>query len=449
MSFADFIKNDNKSIIWGLLQEGGIFNDIPNNMFDTVKRLFESSILSMKPEFDIFFDKNDEGDEDYDKKASEMIINSNKTVIKKMIHEISKFKKPQQQIQVPRVMNPITLQQQQQQQQQHQNSSNFLPIPPRFDTSSSRDMNKAVGKKPKIEEIYRADDLQKNRMSELESRMKEKQQEMDSMLHNKKPENIDFSDNKLNDNKLASDEMEKLLAEALSSRNQELKMLALNNDEIVSKTAEEWITGSSDPVTKAVNTSIAVKRANEVKRPLQTNTNALPSTQKKNVSFNEQQNEKILYEKEEKSNEYTESLDGNSYTNMNDSKIESKMENSELSFLSKLKVKNNTSDPLLVSNSKKSNTFIPLDDYNTDLNHDDDDADTDNNAIASDNHKPGMYIYVNEKTRGTTDAGDYHKFENSIEKLKNDVETIKNNQEKILELLMRITTMTTNTTLDN
>ena len=58
MSFSDFIKNDNKSIIWGLLQEGGVFNDIPNNMFENVKKLFESSILSMKPEFDIFFDKN-------------------------------------------------------------------------------------------------------------------------------------------------------------------------------------------------------------------------------------------------------------------------------------------------------------------------------------------------------------------------------------------------------
>ena len=82
MSFTDFTKNENKSIIWGLLQEGGVFNDIPNNYFDNIKRLFESSILSMKSEFDIFFDKNDEGDDDYDKKASEMIVNSNKAVIK-------------------------------------------------------------------------------------------------------------------------------------------------------------------------------------------------------------------------------------------------------------------------------------------------------------------------------------------------------------------------------
>ena len=57
MSFTDFTKTDNKSIIWGLLQEGGVFNDIPNNRFENVKQLFEVSILSMKKEFDIFLIK--------------------------------------------------------------------------------------------------------------------------------------------------------------------------------------------------------------------------------------------------------------------------------------------------------------------------------------------------------------------------------------------------------
>ena len=33
MSFAYFTNSENKSIIWGLLQEGGIFNDIPNSYF--------------------------------------------------------------------------------------------------------------------------------------------------------------------------------------------------------------------------------------------------------------------------------------------------------------------------------------------------------------------------------------------------------------------------------
>ena len=131
MSFTNFTSNENKSIIWGLLQEGGVFNDIPNSYFENIKRHFEMSILSMKPEFDIFFDKNDEGDEDYDKKASEMIVNSNKAVIKKMINELGKFKKPQQRSQQqPAHQQPVH---QPPSSQLQPLLSSALPIQPRFD----------------------------------------------------------------------------------------------------------------------------------------------------------------------------------------------------------------------------------------------------------------------------------------------------------------------------
>ena len=388
------------------MQEGGVFNDIPNNMFDNVKRLFESSILSMKPEFDIFFDKNDEGDDDYDKKASDMIINSNKTVIKKMIEEIKKFKNPNPNPNLNQNLNvkmPI--------QQQH---SQMLHIPPRFDMNSTRDKNNINntnsgnnaninnaninnGKKPKIEEIYRADDLQKSRMSELELRLKEKQQEMDLMLNNKKPESIDFSDTKLNDNKLASDEMERLLSEALSSRNRELEIISMNTNDASSKIAEEWITGSNDPVTNAVNASITMKRSNDIKRPVEKINTVPASTSKKNVSFNENHNEEISisisipYEKET-----------------------SDQENNNLSFLSKLKVKNAVTDSLTHT--------ISLDDYNAESNDD---------AI----EYPGMHMYTIEKTRGATGAGDYEKLYTTIQQMQNDIDLVKKTQEKILELL--------------
>lgn len=405
MSFNDFIKNDNKSIIWGLLQEGGVFNDIPNNMFDNVKRLFESSILSMKPEFDVFFDKNDEGDDDYDKKASDMIINSNKTVIKKMIEEIKKFKHPNVN-QNSNMKLPI-----------QQQPSQMLHVPPRFDMNPTRDTNKigsgsGGGKKPKIEEIYRADDLQKNRMSELEIRLKEKQQEMDLMLNNKKPESIDFSDSKLNDNKLASDEMERLLAEALSSRNRELEIISMNTNDVSSKVAEEWITGSTDPVAKAVNASINIKRSNDIKRPIEKINTAPASIPKKNVSFNENHNEQITIPYEKETNEKE--------TNDN--------ENTNLSFLSKLKVKNPVAD-------SQTHT-ISLDDYNAESNDDNNyhsvGNDDDNNA--ADDHI-GMRMYTIEKPRGATGAGDYEKLYNTIQQMQNDIDLVKKTQEQILELL--------------
>lgn len=422
MSFINFTSNENKSIIWGLLQEGGIFNDIPNSYFDNIKRLFEQSITSMKPEFDVFFDKNDEGDEGYDKKASEMIINSNKAVIKKMMIEMGKFKKPQQ---VPQQVP------QQAQHQRLQQVSQQLPIPPRFGmTPESSKMIDARGggggKKQKIEEIYRADDLQKHRMSELEVRLKEKQEEMDTMLNTKKPTNIDFSDNGINDNKLASDEMDKLLAQALSSRQRELEQLVVNtNNDNNTKIAEEWITGSNDPVAKALNDSIAIKQSHNIKRPSgkpsQTSTtNTTSTTHKKNVSFSEENNEEIIYDKDVTSRaiEDTASTITNEHDNM--------------SFFSKLKrTSNSTNEVLNVSNvSNISHTFydntIPLDDFMTEYD------DESEGCRANDNN---IYITAREKTRDVIDSRDYAKLDEKINIMQNSIDSIKQTQDRILELL--------------
>lgn len=402
MSFIDFTKNENKSIIWGLLQEGGIFNDIPNNYFENIKRIFEMSILSMKPEFDIFFDKNDEGDDDYDKKASEMIVNSNKAVIKKMMNELAKFKK------VPQQQPP------QQQQQHHkvlQTPSATLPIPPRFGITPESSKNidsRGNGKKPKLEEIYRADDLQNHRMTELESRLKEKQEEMDSMLHNKKPTSIDFSDTKLNDNKLASDEMEKLIAQALSSRQRELEQLSTNINKDDSKHAEEWISGSSDPVTSALNASIAVKRSHEIKRP--TDQNSIIN--KKNVSFNEGNNEEISYDKE--------GLTSAETFTQNDTLHNTPRDNQQLSFLSKLKRTN------MMNRSISNVDTIPLDDFMTEYEED--------GASGDDT----IQLFIDEKPRDVRDSREYDKLDEKINKIQTYLETVKHTQDKILELLEKI-----------
>jgi hypothetical protein len=211
--------------------------------------------------------------------------------------------------------------------------------------------------------------------------------------------------------------MERLLSEALSSRNRELEIISMNTNDTSSKIAEEWITGSNDPVTNAVNASISIKRSNDIKRPLEkmninhssssssssvsSSSSSLASLhQKKNVSFNENHNEEISisipYEKET-----------------------DEQENNNLSFLSKLKVKNETTDSLTHT--------ITLDDYNAESNDDVDDDDA--------NEYHGMHIYTTKKTRGATDAGDYDKFNLKIHKMQNDIDLIKKTQEKILELL--------------
>jgi hypothetical protein len=299
--------------------------------------------------------------------------------------------------------------------------------------------SRGIGKKPKIEEIYRADDLQNHRMSELEVRLKEKQEEMDSMLNNKKPTNIDFSDNKLNDNKLASDEMEKLLAHALSSRQRELEQLTLITDKDVSKNAEEWITGSNDPVANALNASIAIKRSHDIKRP--TEQNYIIS--KKNVSFNEENNEEILYDKDminsttETTVKYNDNRDNDNRDNDNrdndnrdndnrdndnrdnDNRDNDNRDNDKLSFLSKLKRTN------VGKYGESGIDSIPLDDFMTDY-----DADGDGDGYN------GMHLFVNEKTRDTIDSREYVKLDEKINKIQNYIESIKQTQDRILELLV-------------
>lgn len=312
MSFSEFTNNKNKGALWGLLQEGGIFNNIPASMFQNVKHIFEMSIASMKSEFDLFFDKNDEGDHDYDKKASEMIINSNKSVIKKVIDEVNRIKMQNE--------NSMKAAQAAQMRGQLQQANGFKPVAPA--------PAPVQVKKPKIEEIYRADDIKKTRMSELEIRLKEKQAEMDNMLNNKKPEYIDFSDKALGinkesdlyDKKLAGDEMERLLAQALASRERELEKLNIDVGSY-SKGGNGGNGGNNDGTDIPVN-KIVMKRPRE----------------SKNVTFNDADNTKVEYESQDSEDH---KMEGIHKHNNNGSHNDNDNDNDEntLSFFSKLKTK--------------------------------------------------------------------------------------------------------------
>jgi hypothetical protein len=404
MSFSEFTNNKNKGVLWGLLQEGGVFNNIPSNMFQNVKNIFEMSIISMKPDFDLFFDKNDEGDDDYDKKATEMIINSNKLVIKKVIEQVNKIKMQNEnnvkQMQM-RAQPQAQIQGQSQIQIREQGQQNTRPIA----------MIPTSTKKPKIEEIYRADDIKKTRMSELEIRLKEKQTEMDNMLNNKKPDQIDFSDKALGinkesdlyDKKLASDEMERLLAETLASRERELEKLNIDSGSYNKNAGND----SGDiPVNKIV-----------MKRPRES----------KNVTFSDADNTKVEYENEENENHESEN-------NSN--------EENALSFFSKLKLKREDSDKKSIS--------IPLDDIMN--NRSDDENDTENEGMQlriQEMSNFGMNREMGERremretieiieTREVQQMREMQKYiilEQKIEQIQNNMNEIKKNQELILSIL--------------
>ena len=392
MSFYEFTKNENKSIIWGLLHEGGVFRDLPNTQVDNVKKQFENTIQSMKPDFDLFFDQNDEGDDDYEQKASEMITNSNKAVIRKMVEQIGALKPKK----------PINIRQTPEQRVAPVN----LPVPPRFGGGGGGGSVSANGmptKKPKIEEIYRADDLQKNRMSELEIRLKEKQSEMDNMLNNKKPDNIDFTDKSITDDKLSSNEMERLLAEALSSREREL-------DKLIPSPVDK----SNKPESIASSVRGAVP-----KRPQE--------SMKKNVSFNETENEEIVYSKDVNMgaevnggmNEYLDTNVGNEDENGN---------SGGLSFLSKLKKSSGDVKPPS-SHIQYSYNTVTLDDIMAAGGMEEDEGDE------RDDPNLEMRIYERRKTDEMASAGESHKLNEKINIIQNEIQDIRRIQDRILNLL--------------
>uniref|UniRef100_A0A6C0EXQ0 Uncharacterized protein n=1 Tax=viral metagenome TaxID=1070528 RepID=A0A6C0EXQ0_9ZZZZ len=392
MSFYQFTKNENKSIIWGLLHDGGVFKDLPNSHVDNVKKQFENTILSMKPEFDLFFDKNDEGDEGYEQKASEMITNSNKAVIRKMVEQISvlKVKRPVEVRQPPPAQIVAAVN---------------LPVPPRFGGGGGGAMIAGTPtKKPKIEEIYRAGDLQKNRMSELEIRLKEKQSEMDNMLNNKKPENIDFTDKSVTDDKLSSNEMDRLLAEALSSRSRELDTLVPSQ-------------GDNSKMPESVASSVRIATS---KRPQE--------SVKKNVSFNDTENEQIVYSNDvnigAEVNEYVVST-GYVY-NIGDG--DENMNENGLSFLSKLKKAPGDAPPQS-SHTKYVYNTTPLDDIMA--------AGTMEDEEEGDDPKLEMRIFERRRTDETASAGESHKLNEKINIIQNELQDIKRIQDRILSILER------------
>jgi hypothetical protein len=417
MSFSEFTNNKNKGVLWGLLQEGGVFNNIPSSMFQNVKNIFEMSILSMKPDFDLFFDKNDEGDDNYDKKAADMIINSNKSVIKKVIHEVNKIKAHNENI-----MKQAQAAQATQAAQAAQATQMHVPVEQNIKQIG---MIPASTKKPKIEEIYRADDIKKTRMSELEIRLKEKQAEMDNMLNNKKPEHIDFSDKALGinkesdlyDKKLAGDEMERLLAETLASRERELDKLNIDAGSYSKNGGSSNVDKDSTPIP--VN-KIVMKRPRE----------------SKSVTFNDADNTKVEYDNQENGNENMNDETENNHSN----------EDNTMSFFSKLKLKHSGSTG-----------SIPLDDIMNSQNNDDENNDDDDihnhknhNFNSMINEQDGIKLRIQEmnedfgETRETREMREmkqiremqkYIILEQKIQEIQNNMNDIKKNQELILSIL--------------
>ena len=228
-----FSGNENKALLWSVLHGGGKFVGIPDSQVATIKEMFESTIHNIG-----------EHCRRLNQPVNLNAINKEAVVI------------------ICKKIEAIKMQQQSQQQQSRQQQQIY---------------QKKQQQIPQLETIYRAEDVQKERQNAFQAEFKKKEEEMSSILKLKKPEEINFTDDVYD--KPIGDDMERLLAEALASRERELEQIkniafhtpesdsshvASNSNSNSNKNKEQFVTykmANTDTTEKERGVSVNVKES--------------------------------------------------------------------------------------------------------------------------------------------------------------------------------------------
>lgn len=183
-TISSFITNENKALLWSVLHGSGKFTGIPDKHLHNVKEMFEITIREMSEHYRRLNQPID-------------LNNMNKEAVVVICNKIMQL---QQQLQ-PQLQHNFS-------NQNHHTQQNY---------------QKKQQQIPQLETIYKAEDLQKERQNIFQNEFKKKEEEMSSILKLKKPEEINFTDDVYD--KPIGDDMERLLAEALASRERELEQI--------------------------------------------------------------------------------------------------------------------------------------------------------------------------------------------------------------------------------
>ena len=181
--FMEFISNNNKGLIWGLLQESNVFDGIENENFARIQTIFEDTISNV-----------------HRSNTNLSLLEKNKlamnTLIKKINDEKSKPKKS-------------------------------------------------------IQMVYRAEDIQNKREQEFNVKLKEQQDNLNKMINPTKPKAMSFSDETINEDKPIGDDMDRLIAERLATRERELEIPQ------ITKETEQWLNNNREVKLKIENKSVS------------------------------------------------------------------------------------------------------------------------------------------------------------------------------------------------
>jgi hypothetical protein len=160
-SVSKFKSNQNKGIIWALLNEHNVFNGIDNKYVTSIKAEFDTKIDLISNTIS----------------TTDTLVTLNKKVISEMMNEMSKYKIQGQSIQGGVITIPIT-----------------------------------------------SAEAQLQKQTLFQKNLETKQSEFDTLINKPKPTTIDFADNNGQD-KPNSSEMERKLAETIAWREKELKVV--------------------------------------------------------------------------------------------------------------------------------------------------------------------------------------------------------------------------------
>jgi hypothetical protein len=190
----DFLGNENKSLLWSVLQESDVFQNIPNNRFDDIRATFDKVLNNYNQNVDSSSIKQD-------------MVSMNKEVI-------------------PILLNKIN--------------------------SISTSTSAVKSSQKKIEVVYRAEDMRvedvhKKRAEEFNTKIQEQQTNMNDLLQPKKPKEVSFADNK--EDKPLGGDMERLIQDMLTSRERELETISATQGDI--NDAKKWI-GTSETTEKKI-----------------------------------------------------------------------------------------------------------------------------------------------------------------------------------------------------
>jgi hypothetical protein len=159
--------NANKALLWSLLTEERVFAGLSDSSLQPVMTLFETAIHTTINSY-----AQETSSSEKQNSSPQIVLSTlNKEVIKRVMSEMAQYKPP-----------------------------STTPI-------------------------YKSTDIQEARIRDITSKVKVLEDDMNSLLVLKKPEEIDFSDKKINDDVPIGENMDELIKQALASRERELELI--------------------------------------------------------------------------------------------------------------------------------------------------------------------------------------------------------------------------------